>query len=163
MVDTNQILDATIEALRAAAEPRFFRTERAYHGRFYCALQASLDRRDLLRDGAILEMEYQKSARHRTTQRPDIVFHRPAEESRSAVTSNNFAVYALKRRATRLAARADFAKLHEMCEQLDYALAVFVRIDSEATLREEYTGAFQDRIHAFGVLGADGQVTVVGS
>jgi hypothetical protein len=56
-----QILAATIEALRAIREPRFFRTERGYHGRFYCALQTVLDSRGLLRNGTILEMEYQKS------------------------------------------------------------------------------------------------------
>src|SRR3989442_11784166 len=79
------ILDATALALRALTHPRFLRSERAYQGRIYCALQEELDRRGVLQDGIILEMEYQKSARHGLTQRPDIILHAPAEETGAAV------------------------------------------------------------------------------
>jgi hypothetical protein len=41
-------------------------------------------------------MEYQKSARQGLAQRPDIVFHIPAEVSGAAVTENNYEVWALK-------------------------------------------------------------------
>jgi len=157
-----QILSATVEALETAAEPRFFRTERGYHGRFYCTLQAALDRRQLLRNGAILEMEYQKSERHETTQRPDIIFHVPAEESGSPVTENNFAVYALKWRASRTEAVDDFRKLDEMCELLNYPLAVFINIGSVQTHREHYAGGYGDRLHTFGVVLENGTPRVVG-
>lgn len=50
-------------------------------------------------NGAILEMEYQKSSRHGLGQRPDIVFHIPAEHSRESVQANNFAVWALPHRS----------------------------------------------------------------
>lgn len=158
-----QILEATVEALGTVAEPRFFRTERGYHGRFYCVLQAALDRRGLLVDGVILEMEYQKSARHDMAQRPDIILHIPAEESGARRKDNNFAVFALKWRASRTEALADFGKLDEMCEWLDYPLAIFINIASERHYREEYTGPFQDRLHAFGVVLANGAPKVVGA
>jgi hypothetical protein len=79
MIDA--IMSATDEALSAVSEPRFLRTERGFHGRFYCALQQTLEKAGLLDSGRILEMEYRKSTRHGTSQRPDIVLHKPAEES----------------------------------------------------------------------------------
>lgn len=160
---SKEILAATIEALSTAAEARFFRTERGYHGRFYCTLQTALDRRGLMRDGAILEMEYQKSSRHEMTQRPDIVFHIPTEEPGANVRANNFAVFALKWRASKAEAVEDFRKLDEMCERLAYPLAVFVNVASELSYREEYKGPFPERVHAFGVLLANGAARVVGA
>jgi len=157
-----QILAATVEALSTLAEPRFFRTERGYHGRFYCTLQAALDRRKLLIDSVILEMEYQKSARHNMVQRPDIILHIPVEESGAGVRDNNFAVFALKRCASQRKALADFGKLDEMCARLDYSLAIFINVASERHYREEYTGPFPDRLHAFGVRLANGAPKVVG-
>src|SRR5581483_8883202 len=56
------IIEATIDALKSVKHPRFFRTERGYHGRFYCALQSVLDQRMSLDDACILEMEYRKAA-----------------------------------------------------------------------------------------------------
>lgn len=158
---SEDILAATVEALSTAAESRFFRTERGYHGRFYCTLQAALDRRGLLIDGVILEMEYQKSARHDMEQRPDIILHIPAEGSGAGVRDNNFAVFALKLRASRAEALADFGKLDEMCERLDYPLAIFINVASERHYREEYTGPFPDRLHAFGVVLVNGAPKVV--
>jgi len=60
----NKILAATDQALHQVDESRFWRTERGFHGRFYCVLQKVLDEEGLLPRGRILEMEYQKSARH---------------------------------------------------------------------------------------------------
>jgi hypothetical protein len=154
------ILDATREALSGVAEPRFFRTERGYHGRFYCKLQTALDSRDLLCDGAILEMEYQKSTRHQMTQRPDIIFHIPSEESGAHVSANNYAVFALKRQASQAQAVADFLKLDEICARLHYPLGIFINIASKQHHREMYTGQFPDRIHAFGVVLANGAARV---
>jgi hypothetical protein len=99
----------------------------------------------------ILEMEYQKSARHGTDQRPDIVFHIPAEISRAPVADNNFAVWALKHKASETEANADFGKLDDMCRALRYHLAVFVNISSVRTHLAAYTGRYADRIHSFGV------------
>jgi hypothetical protein len=157
----DRILEATVEALNTVAEPRFFRTERGYHGRFYCMLQAALDRRGLLDDGAILEMEYQKSERHKLNQRPDIIFHVPAEESGASVTANNFAVFALKWRASRAEAMEDFRKLDEICDRLGYPLAIFINVASERTHREHYAGQYDSRLRTFGVVLENGTPRVV--
>jgi len=75
---TTKIVRATLAALKEVRHPRFFENERGYQGQLYCQLQAQLRQRGLLDGGAILELEYQKSSRHGTGQRPDIVFHIPA-------------------------------------------------------------------------------------
>src|SRR5882672_8811236 len=95
-----QILRATIEALKSINQARFFQTERCYHGRFYCGIQSALDARDILDDEVVIEMEYQKSVRHGTNQRPDIVLHTPAELHVSPVDVGNLAVFALKHQAS---------------------------------------------------------------
>jgi hypothetical protein len=120
----DEIVTATDKALREVAIPRFLRTERGFHGRFYCALQQVLEEQGLLQGGHILEMEHQKSARHGISQRPDIVLHVPAKESGARVSENNLAVWALKRHATSGKARDDFTKLDEMFEMLCYPLAM---------------------------------------
>src|SRR3990167_10062393 len=139
------LLEAIVEALHGVTTPRFFRSERGYQGRFYCALQEALDRRGVLKDGLILEMEDQKAARHEMTQRPDIILHVPAEESGAHVYENNVAVLALKRRASPDHALEDFRKLDEMCERLHYPFAVFVNVDSGEHHLHLYEGPFGDR------------------
>lgn len=103
------LIRATEAAIHQVGHPRFFATERGFHGRFYYALQTQLDQEGILTEGRILEMEYQKSGRHGLTQRPDIVLHVPAEPGTS-VQDNNFAVWALKFRASEGDARDDFRK-----------------------------------------------------
>jgi hypothetical protein len=39
------LINATEAAIRAVDTTRFFRTERGFHGRFYCAIQEQLDHR----------------------------------------------------------------------------------------------------------------------
>jgi len=157
----NQVfLDAVVEALRAVTAPRFFRTERGYQGRLYCALQEALDRRGVLKNGIMLEMECQTAGCHRMTQRPDIILHVPAEESDAAVDENNFAVLALKRRASADQALDDFRKLDEMCAVLRYPLAVFINVDSEDHHLERYVGPFGDRLHAFAVRSEEGALRI---
>jgi len=145
------IIAATDEALHQVVEPRFLRTERGFQGQFYCALQRILSERGLLDGGCILEMEYQKSARHGLRQRPDIVLHVPAEESGSGVVENNLAVWALKRHATPEAASQDFEKLDEMFKQLCYPLGIFVNIDAKKHFAESYRGEFAQRLRTVAV------------
>lgn len=104
----------------------------------------------------ILEMEYQKSAIHGLSQRPDIVFHIPRELSGDSVHHNNYAVWALKRDATSGEAVEDFDKLDEMCDVLKYPLAIFVNIASSKTRLDLYRGKFSERIHAFAFLDPKG-------
>jgi len=143
-----QLITATESAIRAIDASRFFKTERGFHGRFYCALQTELDRFGLIADGAILEMEYQKSARHGLIQRPDIIFHVPTEHSGFGVVANNFAVWALKRHATNFEAIEDFNKLDQMFDTLRYPLGFFINIDSTQPMLEHYTGQHRDRLVA---------------
>lgn len=149
---------ATDAALRAVTHPRFFATERGFHGRFYCALQAELDRRGVLRDDFILEMEYQKSGRHGASQRPDIVLHAPSEATGAPVTENNLAVWALKRRASPAEAAFDFCHLEEMFCGLHYPVGFFVNVDAQRALIEHYVGRFSDRVAAVAVWLEAGQV-----
>jgi hypothetical protein len=118
------IIDTTIKALFQVRHPRFFRTERGYHGYFYCALQSMLEQDGWPDKRAVLEMEYQKSERHNTYQRPDIVLHIPAEDYDLPPSEGNFAVYALKHRrnAPIKEVELDFQKLDQMFENLDYPI-----------------------------------------
>jgi len=148
---TRELIDATEEALHNVAEPRFLQTERGFHGRFYCALQQVLEKKGLLENGCILEMEYQKSARHGMSQRPDIVLHVPAEESGAVVGENNFGVWALKRQASKSKALEDFDKLDEMFETLRYPLGIFVNVDTRHNRADCYIGRFPERLRSVAV------------
>lgn len=154
------LIVATEVAIRSVDAARFFQTERGFHGRFYCALQAELDRVGLIVNGAILEMEYQKSARHCLGQRPDIIFHIPTEHSGAGVITNNFAVWALKRRSTIAEARDDFGKLDQMFNALEYPLGFFVNIDATDPMREHYMGIHGTRLVAVAAQLAGAQVNL---
>jgi hypothetical protein len=154
------LTDATEAAIRAVNAERFFETERGFHGRFYCALQEQLDQAGLIKNGAILEMEYQKSSRHGLWQRPDIIFHVPGEYSGRDVRDNNFAVWALKRRASVAEALADFNLLDEMFEALTYPVGFFLNIDCLDTMRQHYKGRHGDRLSAVAAKLEDGKVEV---
>ncbi len=147
----DEIIIATDEALRHVVEPRFLRTERGFHGQFYAALQRVLQERGLLQGGRVLEMEYQKSTRHGTSQRPDIVLHIPTENSGAGVATNNFAVWALKRGASLKQAQADFDKLDEMFERLCYSVGIFINIDKQDNFAPFYKGQFPERLQTVAV------------
>ena len=147
----DKLIAATEEALREVTEARFFRSERGFQGQFLSTLQRSLNRRGLLRGGCILEMEYQKSGRHGMRQRPDIILHIPAEISGGKVTENNFALWALKRRATQTKAREDFCKLDMMFDKLCYPLGFFINIDAKDHLAASYGGKFPERLRTVAV------------
>jgi len=156
-----RILEATILALRSVNHIRFFGTERGYQGRFFCALQTALDEQGILGDALILEMEYQKAeSRHDTRQRPDIILHIPTEVSGAPVEENNFAVWALKRRASVTEAREDFDKMDEMFELLHYPLGFFVNIDSNSHYLGHYAGSYADRLLAFALRLDDESVSI---
>jgi hypothetical protein len=153
----DQIVTATDRALREVAIPRFLRTERGFHGRFYSALHQVLAEQGLLQGGHILEMEPQKSIRHGMSQRPDIVLHVPVEESGARVSEHNLAVWALKRHATLGQARNDCTKLDAMFEMLCYPPGIFVNIDAKNHFAASYNGKFPDRLRTVAVW-LDGEV-----
>ncbi len=136
-----KIVAATIAAARYINDPRFWRTERGFHGAFYYELWGVLLSLEVLCGARILEMEYQKSHRHDMSQRPDIILHIPAEFHNLGVRRGNFAVWALKRRASAQSAAADFENLDEMFAKLDYPLGFFLNIDSDVTYFNTYRGA----------------------
>lgn len=105
-------------------------------------------------------MEYQKSERHHTHQRPDIVLHTPAELHGWPVNVGNLAVFALKYQATQSEAQTDFGKLDTMFEQMLYPLGIFINVNSSAHHLHVYHGRYSDRLHSFGVQLDDGEVTV---
>lgn len=149
--NSEKIIDATEQALLKVAVPRFLRSERGFQGRFYCALQQELENQNLLRNGYILEMEYQKSRRHGMNQRPDIILHVPAEESGAKVTQNNLGVWALKLRANEDKALQDFAKLDGMFQRLHYQIGIFINIDSIDHFANFFKGRFPDRLRTVSV------------
>jgi hypothetical protein len=151
--------DATITAIRSVRNPRFLATERGFQGGLYCALRSELEKMGILSKRVILEMEYQKSWRHGTYQRPDIVLHIPAEISGESPEKNNYAVWALKRAASAPDAEEDFEKLDEMRDILHYPLLIFVNVGSgknAKTRLDLYKGENKELIHAFGVPGPKG-------
>lgn len=156
-----KIINATIEALQSIQQPRFFQTERGYHGKFYCELHEALDASGILSEDILLEMEYQKSERHGIYQRPDIVLHIPAELDGTSVQENNFAVFALKRLASQTEAEEDFGKLDQMFNQLHYPLGFFIDVDSTQHRLNNYTGTFPNRLHAFAVKLVNGEVSII--
>jgi hypothetical protein len=156
----DRILDATREALFSVRNPRFYSNERGYQGRLYCLLQTELENRDLVNDDRIIEMEYQKSHRHGMAQRPDIVFHIPAEISGAGVRENNYAVWALKPAASAAVARSDFDKLDEMFEILNYPLGIFINIRSNNHHLDSYNGPYGNRLVAFAVSLINGEVLI---
>lgn len=153
------IIRATDNAIHAVNASRFFQTERGFQGRFYCALQAELDSAGLLVNGAILEMEYQKGSAHGIGQRPDIILHIPVEHSGADRRANNYAVWALKRRATPASAHDNFNKLNQMFDVLDYPLGFFVNIDTTNHMAENYVGDYRNRLEAVAASFDDGRIT----
>ncbi|MFX0209935.1 MAG: hypothetical protein ACFFDT_28400, partial [Candidatus Hodarchaeota archaeon] len=147
-----QIVEATIYALKLVRNVRFFRTERGFQGELFCGLKTVLCESGILKDDLILEMEYQKTQyRHYTKQRPDIILHIPTELSDSEVYKNNVAVWALKRNASIIDAQDDFSKIDKMFQMLNYKLGFFINIDSRLHHLKYYDGQYKDRIFAFGI------------
>ncbi len=60
---------------------------------------------------------------------PDIILHIPTEVSGVGVYENNFAVWALKREATKKGAIEDFKKLDKMFRDLSYPVGFFININ----------------------------------
>lgn len=150
-MDKDILIDATIQSLCSVKNPRLFCTERGFQGEFFCLLQKILKEQGIVDENCILEMEYQKSVRHGTQQRPDIILHVPVEISRTTVTENNYAVWALKRNASVKSATDDFEKLNDMFSILTYPMGFFINIDSMSHHLDSYSGDFRDRIFAFAV------------
>jgi len=158
--DRDLIKQITLDCIAQVTSPRFFASERGYGGELARHLGNALEPLGLFQTNAIIEQEAQKSwKKHKTGQRPDIIFHVPAEVSGASVFKNNFVAWALKVRATKKKAADDFNKLDAMFEKLGYPLGFFINIDSDDSMRHCYTGAHRKRLMCVGVYrDAKGQI-----
>src|ERR1700739_4567373 len=133
------MIDEILTGVRQVVHPRFFENERGYQGALAGRLMALLGR-GVYPGDLIVEEEYQKRLKdHGLRIRPDIIIHRPAAvgENRSL---DNHAVVLLKRAASRRRAERDFFDLNAIINALDYAMGVFVNIDSDQTRSGSYAG-----------------------
>src|SRR5262245_6727854 len=162
-MDIDAVLTVIRDSLRAVMAPRLFETERGYQG----ALLAELSRRfptfGVESDGALVEQEYQKRVGdHGLNIRPDLIIHKPFDPKRhTSRTEDNFAVFELKRRATKREAREDLANLISMMEVLCYPLGVFVNIDATETHHTQAPRRAPGRLVAFAVSLDNGDVRLV--
>jgi hypothetical protein len=142
----DKLIAATMRAVATIQDERFFATERGFHGRFYCGLLTILTAAGIVDGRTILEMEYQKSSAHGLVQRPDIILHVPREVTSAKVHENNFAVWAIKRRASKAEALSDFAKLDQMFGTLQYPLGFFVNVAATRDHCPAYSGDYPGRL-----------------
>lgn len=152
------IVASTLEGLARVISPRFFVSERGYAAALSCHIIRGIEDGGLMTNGRIVELEYQKSRRHQTDQRPDIIFHVPTEYSGTAPTTNNYAVWALKCRADDEDAADDFQKLDQMFELLHYPLGFFINVNSQSDKLDVYNGSYADRLIGIAVWLKDGEV-----
>src|ERR1700756_560363 len=130
-----EIINRTIAALKQITVPRYFTTERGFATEFYCQLK-NLNVLELY-ENAILETEVQKRRddHYGVRQRPDILIHIPIETGLTThANENNFVVYAFKLEGGNNEVDADFEKLDEMFEYLNYAVGIFININSHPTV-----------------------------
>jgi hypothetical protein len=163
-MDRDVLLDYLTIALCAITTPRFYETERGFQG----ALQGELMRvipEDFLPAEAIIEQEYQKRLLvHGLTIRPDIILHDPFDPSRHrSRRDGNIAVMELKRAATAENAATDIGNLVRMMEILEYPLAIFLNIASEATYANIVPAEWREQIVCFAVSLRNDEVHVVRS
>ena len=163
IMNTNAVIGIVIDALKKVNNPRFFKTERGYQGRFGCAMYEVMDNKGIFPDDAILEEEYQKRRNeHGTIQRPDIIVHIPTEISGLAnTTKNNFVVFAFKKNATLKKAGEDFYKLDVMFKELEYPLGIFINIGTLHTHIDKYRGDYKERLHFFSVVMKNVELKIV--
>lgn len=161
-----KIILATIKALKSVNHVRLFQTERGYQSAFCTELKQALNEYGVLNiTGILLEAEYQKAGiRHHIIQRPDIVLHIPTEVSGMSVTSDNYAVWAFKRRACASDAQEDFGKLNDMFRILNYQMGFFINIASNQhrlNLMTSTASQYRNRIYTFAVkLNGDGNLAI---
>lgn len=134
-MDKEQFISIFRQAIAAIKEPRFYETERGYQGELLVELAVRIRNDTHFPDNPILEQEYQKRANdHGINIRPDIILHVPFERGGfSSHSEGNFVAIELKLRASEADAEGDFGSLAKMYHALDYALLIFLNIDSEKT------------------------------
>ena len=146
-----ELLNIVRESLLEITNPRFFETERGFQGMLLHKIQSRLSGEAWA--GAIVEQEYPKKLKeHGLRIRPDLIIHVPFNpEEHKSRREDNFAVIELKLRANKERAIEDYNHLSNMCNELDYPLALFINLGSSETFFDEYAGNNKDKMVAIGV------------
>jgi hypothetical protein len=153
------MIDEILTAARQVVHSRVFENERGYKGALAEHLMGLLGG-GVYPGDLIVEEEYQKRVRaHGLRIRPDIIIHRPAAAGENRRLDNH-AVVLLKRAATRRRAERDFFDLNAIINALDYAMGIFVNIDSDQTHSGSYAGPFRGRLHFIAVARAREQLVI---
>jgi hypothetical protein len=147
------------QALEAVREPRFFQSERGYQGELLAMLRPRLPEGGFDGD-PIIEQEHQKRfSAHKINIRPDLLIHIPFERGTTECrTQGNFVAIEIKRRSADV--QEAFESLRKISEALDYALTVFVNIDSQQTHADLCPASIAQRTVCFAVLLEDGAPVV---
>ncbi len=159
-----ELINITVLAFRKIITPRYYRTERGFVTEFYKHLSNEIENSDLFPEGTILEAEVQKREddHYGVTQRPDILIHIPIESGLTEnANENNFVVYAFKLNANNGRVDADFVKLEEMFDSLNYGIGFFINIGAHPrTYLYRYNGNYRNRINEFTIGLTNGQVSI---
>jgi hypothetical protein len=158
-VNRDRFLATMKETLEAIREPRFFQTERGYQGELLAMLRARLAEAGFAGD-PVIEQEYQKRlSAHEINIRPDLIIHIPFERgTMEQRRDGNFVAIEIKRRSADV--RGAFESLRKISEALDYALTVFINIDSQQTHADLCPASITQRTVCFAVLLENGAPVV---
>ena len=161
-VNQDHFLQLLRSALLAIREPRFYKTEREYQEELLVQIRARLEETPIWPGSPIVEQEYQENAdAHNIDIRPDLIIHCPfARGMFESRTQGDYVVVELRRRANRRAALQDYAKLDRICTVLDYAMGIFINVDSTHIFLPEYGSEGSGRLHGFAVELRGGQVYI---
>ena len=164
-MNQNYFLQLLRSALQAIQEPHFYSTEREYQHEFLSQMRARLEDVPIWPGSLTVEEEYQESAAvHGLELRPDLIIHclfdRGVFEQKR---QGDYVVIELKRRASKQAAQSAYAKLDRICTLLDYAMGIFINVDSDQVYFPEFTSTAGERLHGFAVELRDGRVRLLES
>jgi len=140
-------------ALMAIQEPRFYSTEREYQGELLTQIRTRLEGVTIWPGSPAVEQEYQKgAAAHGLELRPDLIIHcrfdRGVFEHKR---EGDYVVMELKRHAGKQTAQSVYAKLDRICTLLDYAMGIFINVDSDQVFFSRFSSTASDRLHGFAV------------
>lgn len=164
-MNQNAFLQLLRNALQAIQEPDCYSTEREYQEEFLTQMRARLDD-DLIWPGApAVEEEYQESAVvHGLEFRPDLIIHSHFERGLfEHRRQGDYVVIELKRHASKQAAETAYAQLDRICSLLDYAMGIFINVDSDQVFFPEFSSRAGDRLHGFAVELRGGRVHLLES
>jgi hypothetical protein len=153
------VLEIIRESLSQITNSHWFQDERGYQGELLSEIKKRISDQSWAAS-AVVQQEYQKRLEeHGLKIRPDLIIHVPFDSKiHKSRREGNFAVIELKINASKAKALEDYQHLSDMCDALDYPLAIFINIGGEKTFFKEYNGTNREKIIAFAVQLIDGEV-----